>query len=150
MEFRRGCNGNCTTPRHIAPLPFADIGERAFVNRSTLDMRELLNSRKGARLVVPGLVAGMTICENRTAARHAFPQDAMPVADRRMTLDLQCQDSAEYASSLKGVGRDRLRDGGSVVAFGLCENHRRLYEQIDIELVQDAWAPSHTAKPATL
>jgi hypothetical protein len=67
-----------------------------------------------------------------------------------MTLTLQCTDPAEYTSSLKGVGRDRKRDGGQVTEFGLCENHRRLYEQIDRELVQDAWAPSHTVKPVSL
>lgn len=92
----------------------------------------------------------MTTCENQAAARHAFPPNAMPVMDRRMTLNLQCHDVAEYTSSLRGVGRDRARVGGPVVAFGLCENHSRLYEQIDRELVQDAWAPSHTAKPAAL
>lgn len=74
----------------------------------------------------------------------------MPVMDRRMTLNLQCHDAAEYTLSLKGVGKDRSRAGGSVVAFGLCENHCRLYEQIDRELVQDAWAPSHTEKPTQL
>lgn len=92
----------------------------------------------------------MTTCENLEAARHAFPPDAMPVKDRRMTLTLQCHYPAEYSSTLKGVGHDRARDGGAVVAFSLCENHRRLYEQIDVELVQDAWAPAHTIKPASL
>lgn len=92
----------------------------------------------------------MPACQNQAAARHAFPPDAMPVMDRRMTLNLPCHDSAEYTSNLRGVGRDRARGGANVVAFTLCENHRRLYEQIDVELVQDAWAPCHATQPAAL
>lgn len=74
----------------------------------------------------------------------------MPVMDRRMTLNLPCHFAAEYSSSLKGIGRGRTREGGQVRTFGLCENHAQLYEQIDRELVQDAWAPAHTAKPVSL
>jgi hypothetical protein len=92
----------------------------------------------------------MPVCENKIAASHAFPPDSMPAADRRMTLTIQCRDPAEYSSSLKGVGGSRHRDGAQVRVFSLCENHRRLYEQIDIELVQDAWAASHTTKPVEL
>ncbi|HZY71070.1 MAG TPA: hypothetical protein VFF67_08870 [Thermoplasmata archaeon] len=44
----------------------------------------------------------------------------------------------------------RGREGATVRDFGLCENHRRVYEQIDSELVQDAWAPSHTHPPTRL
>jgi hypothetical protein len=74
----------------------------------------------------------------------------MPVADRKMTLTIQCRDASEYSSNLRGVGKGRLREGAVPRTFGLCENHRRLYEQIDFELVQDAWSPSHTAKPISL
>lgn len=93
----------------------------------------------------------MAPCENKAAAIHAFPPNSMPVADRRMTLTLDCREPAEYSSSLRGVGMNRRRDGGQVRVFQLCENHSRLYEQIDLELVQDeSWAPAHTAKPVLL
>lgn len=92
----------------------------------------------------------MVTCENKVAALHAFPSNSAPAADRRMTLTLQCQDPSEYTSSLLGVGTDRHRGGAQVRVFALCENHRRLYEQIDRELIQDAWAPSHTAMPVAL
>ena len=92
----------------------------------------------------------MAICENVTAAAYAFPPDSMPVADRRMTLTIQCRDPAEYSSNLRGIGVGRRREGAQPRGFGLCDNHRRLYEQIDLELVQDAWSPSHTAKPVAL
>lgn len=92
----------------------------------------------------------MATCENAVAATHAFPRDSMPAADRRMTLTIQCRDAAEYSSSLRGIGTSRHREGAGIRTFGLCENHRRLYEQIDIELMQDAWAPSHTTKPTPL
>lgn len=92
----------------------------------------------------------MTMCENKVAAAHAFPPDSMPAADRRMTLTIQCRDPAEYTTSLRGVGTNRQRDGAQVRVFQLCENHRRLYEQIDTELVQDSWAPSLTTKPVPL
>lgn len=75
----------------------------------------------------------------------------MSVADRRVTLAIQCNDPAEYISRLRGVGSSRLREGAQVRDFALCDNHRRLYEQIDDELVhQDAWAPSHANKPTPL
>jgi hypothetical protein len=92
----------------------------------------------------------MSRCENVAAATHAFPRDSMPVADRRMSLTIQCRDPAEYSSDLRGIGAGRRRVGAEPRAFALCENHRRLYEQIDFELVQDAWSPSHTAKPTAL
>jgi hypothetical protein len=92
----------------------------------------------------------MATCENVVAATYAFPPGPMPVADRRMTLTIQCHDSAEYSSSLRGVGAGKRRDGGLPRNFGLCENHRRLYEQIDSELVQEAWTPSHVGKPVAL
>ncbi len=92
----------------------------------------------------------MATCENKVAATHAFPPNSMPIADRRMTLTIQCRDSAEYSSSLRGIGTGRQRTGADTRVFSLCENHRRLYEQIDLELVQEAWAPSHTGKPVPL
>ena len=93
----------------------------------------------------------MVSCENKAAAIHAFPSDSMPAADRRMTLTLECREPAEYSSSLRGLGTNRHRDGAQVRVFRLCENHSRLYEQIDFELVQDeSMAPSHTAKPVPL
>jgi hypothetical protein len=92
----------------------------------------------------------MATCENVAAATYAFPRDSMPVADRRMTLTIQCRDLAEYTSDLRGIGAGKHRVGAQPRMFGLCENHRRLYEQIDFELVQDAWSPSHTAKPIAL
>lgn len=67
-----------------------------------------------------------------------------------MTLTIQCHDPAEYTSRLKGIGASRGRDGAVVREFGLCDNHRRLYEQIDKELVEDAWAPSHSLGPVRL
>jgi hypothetical protein len=92
----------------------------------------------------------MATCENVTAATYAFPRDSMPVADRKMTLTIQCRDAVEYTSNLRGTGKGRTREGAQPRNFGLCENHRRLFEQIDFELVQDAWSPSHTAKPISL
>lgn len=92
----------------------------------------------------------MVACENKVAAVHAFPPNSGPAADRKMTLTIQCRDPAEYSSSLRGVGKGRQREGAETRVFGLCENHRRLYEQIDLELVQEAWAPSHTTKPVPL
>ena len=92
----------------------------------------------------------MTTCENVVAAVHAFPPDSMPAADRRMTLTIQCRYPAEYTSNLRGVGVGRARAGAQSASFLLCENHRRLYEQIDSELIQDAWSPSHTATPISL
>lgn len=92
----------------------------------------------------------MSNCENAVAATHAFPRNSMPAADRRMTLTIQCHDPAEYTSSLRGIGTGRRREGAQVRTFGLCENHRRVFEQIDKELVQDAWAPSLTTAPTPL
>ena len=92
----------------------------------------------------------MAACENVAAANFAFPPNSMPVADRRMTLTIQCRDPAEFTSTLRGVGAGRHREGAQTRVFKLCENHRRLYEQIDFELVQDAWSPSHTEKPVAL
>ncbi len=92
----------------------------------------------------------VTICENTAARLHAFPDSAMPVRDRWMTLSIECRESAEYSHSLKGVGSAKDRRGGSVREFKLCDNHSHLYEQIDAELVQEAWAAAHTAKPVRL
>jgi hypothetical protein len=89
----------------------------------------------------------MAACENKIAAIHAFPPDSQPAADRRMTLTIQCREPAEYSSSFRGVGTSRHRDGAQIRVFGLCENHRQLFEQIDSELVQDhSWARSLTSK----
>ncbi len=67
-----------------------------------------------------------------------------------MTLELQCREHAEYASTLKGVGTGRERRGAAVATFGLCENHNQLFQMVDAELVQDGWAPSYLGnKPAT-
>ena len=92
----------------------------------------------------------MTVCENIAARSHAFPDSCMPVRDRWMTLSIGCRELAEYTNSLKGVGSARDRRGGAVRDFVLCENHSRLYQQIDVELVEDAWAIAHTAKPVRL
>lgn len=92
----------------------------------------------------------MVICENVIAAAYAFPRDPMPVADRRMSLTIQCHEAADYRSNLLGVGMGRGRLGAQPRDFSLCDNHRRLYEQIDLELVEEAWSPSHTAKPVSL
>ncbi len=67
-----------------------------------------------------------------------------------MTLSIGCHEQAEYSNSLRGVGSAKDRRGGAVREFKLCENHSRLYEQIDAELIQEAWAPAHTAKPVRL
>ncbi|MCI4336021.1 MAG: hypothetical protein L3K17_02325 [Thermoplasmata archaeon] len=74
----------------------------------------------------------------------------MPVSDRKMTLTVPCHDNAEFSNSLRGVGAGRERKGAAVREFPMCENHTRLFEQIDVELVQDAWAPTFTAKPIRL
>ena len=92
----------------------------------------------------------MATCENKVAATHAFPPDSLPASDRRITLTLQCREPGEYSSSLRGIGRSKHRDGAQIRVFGLCENHRRLYEQIDRELVEEAWAPCHTGTPVPL
>ncbi len=74
----------------------------------------------------------------------------MPIRDRWMTLSIPCRESAEYSNSLRGVGSAKDRRGGAVREFKLCDNHSQLYEQIDAELVQEAWAPAHTAKRVRL
>jgi len=70
----------------------------------------------------------------------------MPVEDRRMTLEIQCLESASHTSSLQGVGTGKLRKGGVAAKFDLCENHNELFQQIDRELVQEGWAPSYMGK----
>jgi len=92
----------------------------------------------------------MAICQNQLAARHAFPDGPMPVQDRRMTLTITCHEPAAWATPLTGVGNGRLRQGGAVKTFSLCENHAEVYQQIDRELVQDGWAPSINSKPIQL
>jgi hypothetical protein len=92
----------------------------------------------------------MATCENVTAATHAFPRDSLPARDRRMTLTIQCRDPAQYRSNLRGIGVGLGREGAQARDFVLCENHRQLYEQIDLELVQDAYSQSHTARPIPL
>ena len=92
----------------------------------------------------------VTVCENIPARVHAFPDSAMPIRDRWMTLSIECHESAEYSNSLMGVGTAKDRRGGAVREFKLCDNHSHLYEQIDAELVQEAWAVAHTAKPVRL
>lgn len=67
-----------------------------------------------------------------------------------MTLSIECREPAEYSNTLKGIGSAKDRRGGAVRAFTLCDNHSHLYEQIDTELVQEAWAAAHTAKPVRL
>jgi hypothetical protein len=89
----------------------------------------------------------VTVCENTAARSHAFPENAMPVRDRWMTLSIGCHEPAEYTSSLKGIGSAKDRRGAAIREFRLCENHTRLFEQIDAELVQEAWAVAHTTKP---
>ena len=92
----------------------------------------------------------MATCENVVAARHAFPAQSMPVRDRSMTLTIACREEAEYTHLLNGVGAGKDRRGGAPKSFGLCANHSPLFEQIDRELVQDAWVPAHTSKPTRL
>jgi hypothetical protein len=89
----------------------------------------------------------MDTCQNQAAARHALPDTAMPVSDRKMTLTVPCHEPAEYYCSLRGVGVGKARKGGLVQRFSLCENHSVLFEQIDVELVQDAWMAAYAAKP---
>ena len=92
----------------------------------------------------------MVVCENLAAFTHALPNNQMPVRDRLMTLTIQCRDEAEYTNSMLGIGAGKNRRGGVVRTFHLCDNHSHLFQQIDYELVQDAWSPSHTAQPVHL
>jgi hypothetical protein len=88
----------------------------------------------------------MPACENKKAAAYALPRGPRPVEDRRMTLDIQCREDAGYTSTLKGVGTGKQRTGGPIANFNLCENHNELFQQIDMELGQEGWAPSYMGK----
>jgi hypothetical protein len=88
----------------------------------------------------------MVSCENQKAASHAFPRGPAPVEDRRMTLEYQCREPANYSSTLKGVGKGKDRQGGAIATFALCENHNQLFQMVDAELVEDGWAPSYMGK----
>lgn len=92
----------------------------------------------------------MADCENIAARAHAFPETSMPVRDRWITLSTRCHEPGEYTHSLKGVGAGKDRRGGVVRTFLLCENHSQLFQQIDAELMQDAWSAAHTAKPVSV
>ena len=74
----------------------------------------------------------------------------MPIRDRWITLSIGCREAAEYTNSLRGLGSGKSRNGGAVREFQLCDNHSHLYQQIDAELVQEAWAVAHTAQPIRL
>lgn len=74
----------------------------------------------------------------------------MPVRDRWMTLSIACHEQAEYSNALTGIGAGKDRRGGVVHEFVLCENHSRVFQQIDEELVQEGWTRAHTTKPARL
>jgi hypothetical protein len=88
----------------------------------------------------------MVTCENQKAAHHALPRGPAPVEDRRITLELQCREPANYSSTLKGVGTGRERKGAAIATFSLCENHNQLFQAIDAELVEEGWAPSYMGK----
>jgi hypothetical protein len=88
----------------------------------------------------------MAVCENKRAANHAFPRGPPPVEDRRMTLELQCRETATHTSTLMGLGTGKKRTGGVVATFGLCENHNELFQMVDQELVEDGWTPSYMGK----
>lgn len=61
-----------------------------------------------------------------------------------MTLDIQCDMDAEYASTLLGLGDGKQRKGAAARKFLLCYNHSELFRDIDRELVEEGWAPAHT------
>lgn len=63
-----------------------------------------------------------------------------------MTLEYHCGDSATYDSKLLGVGSGKTRAGGSIASFPLCDNHTRVFLQIDRELVEEGWAPAYMGK----
>jgi hypothetical protein len=92
----------------------------------------------------------MEFCQNQLAARFAFPETAAPVADRRMTLEIQCRDVATYSSDLRGIGTGRGRVGASEKKFMLCDNHSQLFQEIDRELVGEGWARAQRDKPVQL
>lgn len=89
----------------------------------------------------------MPTCQNQLAARHALPPAPMPVHDRRITLSIPCHDEATTDCDLMGVGVGKLRQGGQVRHFELCDNHTELFQQIDLELVQDGWTRAHQDRP---
>jgi hypothetical protein len=91
----------------------------------------------------------MPTCENRKAATHALPRGPNPVEDRRMTLELPCDQDASYTATLKGVGTGKQRTGGTTQAFALCDNHSGLMEQIDKELIEEGWASALMGKRPT-
>ena len=89
----------------------------------------------------------MDVCQNQVAAHFALPEEPMPVRNRRMTLQLQCSDRADYSANLMGLGRGKTRAGAPSRTFLLCENHAQLFPQIDQELFEDGWARSCPSKP---
>lgn len=92
----------------------------------------------------------METCQNQLAARFALPEAPMPVRDRRITLQIQCTETAAYSSDLTSIGTGKARTGGTTQQFFLCENHSTLFRQIDRELHEDGWAPAYQADPVRL
>ena len=103
-----------------------------------------------SRLCTSAAYGRVTDCEILAARAHALPDSSMPVRDRWMTLSIRCREPGEYTHSLKGIGSGKDRRGGVVREFVLCENHSRLFEQIDVELLQEAWDTAYTAKPSRI
>ena len=76
----------------------------------------------------------MDLCQNKVAAQFAFPRAATPIADRRMTLEIQCRESATYSSDLLGLGTGRGRAGATEKKYLLSDNHTQLIQEIDRKL----------------
>ncbi|MCI4318947.1 MAG: hypothetical protein L3K23_02300 [Thermoplasmata archaeon] len=92
----------------------------------------------------------MTQCQVQAATKFALPPSAMPVHDRRMSLETACREEATYSLKLLGGVGDRHRTGAPVREFVVCENHSQLVTQVDRELMEDGWATALPEKSRTL
>jgi hypothetical protein len=92
----------------------------------------------------------MLQCQIDSASRHALPPTAMPVQDRKMSLDTACREEATYSAKLGGLSKGHDRKGSPVREFVLCENHSQLMTQVDRELMEDGWGTAFAEKTRSL
>jgi hypothetical protein len=88
----------------------------------------------------------MMLCQINSASLHALPPTAMPVQDRKMSLDTVCREEAVYSAKLGGLSKGHDRTGTPVREFLFCENHSQLITQVDVELMEDGWGTAFVEK----